>query len=60
MVPPHDYEAYANAIEKLLDDAELCNQMGEHGHQRVVEEYNWEVESQKLIDLYDSLLDVMS
>jgi glycosyltransferase involved in cell wall biosynthesis len=60
MVPPHDYEAYANAIEKLLDDAELCDQMGEHGHRRVVEEYNWEVESQKLIDLYDSLLDVMS
>lgn len=56
MVPPHDYEAYANAIEKLLDDPELCKQMGEHGHQEVVENYNWEVESQRLIDLYDSLV----
>ena len=56
MVPPHDYEAYANAIEKLLDDPKLCQQMGERGHQQVVEKYNWEVESQRLIDLYDSLL----
>ena len=56
MVPPGDHSAYADAIIKLLDDPDLCRKMGAEGRRRVEQEYNWEKESQKLLDLYTELL----
>lgn len=55
MVPPGDPVAFADAIERLLKDADLRKSMGEEGRRRVEAEYNWPKESQKLIDLYDEL-----
>lgn len=55
MVPPDDYQAYADAIERLLDDDILRKQMGEAGYQRVIERFNWESESQRLIQLYEAI-----
>jgi glycosyltransferase involved in cell wall biosynthesis len=56
MVPPDDYGAYADAIIRLLNDPALRHQMGKEGRRRVDREYNWEKESQKLLDLYRELL----
>jgi len=56
LVPWDDYHAYADAIIRLLQDQGLCRQMGAEGRRRVMREYNWERESQKLIDLYMELL----
>jgi glycosyltransferase involved in cell wall biosynthesis len=56
LVPWDDYHAYADAIIRLLKDPALCRQMGAEGRGRVIREYNWERESQKLIDLYRELL----
>ncbi len=56
MVPPDDYEAYADAIITLLGNIELRQQMGIEGRRRVEQEYNWGRESQKLIDLYKELV----
>jgi glycosyltransferase involved in cell wall biosynthesis len=56
MVPPADYDAYADAIITLLEDPSLCFKMGEEGRRRVEEAYNWERESKKLIDLYSDLV----
>lgn len=36
---PHDLAAFATAIERLIADPELAQEMGEAGHQRVVDEY---------------------
>jgi glycosyltransferase involved in cell wall biosynthesis len=56
MVPPADYAAYADAIIRLLDDPALRSAMGREGRRRVIEQYNWQQESQRLLDLYSELL----
>lgn len=55
MVPADDYKAYADAIERLLDDEALCKRMGEAGYQRVIDYLNWETEATRLIQLYEKL-----
>jgi glycosyltransferase involved in cell wall biosynthesis len=56
MVPPEDYGAYADALIRLLRNPRLRDEMGMEGKRRVMEEYNWEKESQKLLNLYRELL----
>jgi glycosyltransferase involved in cell wall biosynthesis len=56
MVRPDDYSAYADAIERLLDNPDLRVAMGREGRRRVEEQYNWGVESQALLKLYEELL----
>ncbi|MGH8056900.1 MAG: glycosyltransferase, partial [Candidatus Entotheonellia bacterium] len=56
LVLPGDYDAYAEAIIRLLDDPELRCKMGAEGRRRVEQVYNWEQESHKLLDLYAELL----
>jgi glycosyltransferase involved in cell wall biosynthesis len=47
---------YACAIIRLLDDAPLRFKMGLAGRQLVERRFNWDVESRKLLLLYDELL----
>jgi glycosyltransferase involved in cell wall biosynthesis len=54
MVPPHDYDAYAEAIIKLLDEPDLRIRMGKAGRLKVEAEYNWNKEAEKLVNLYSS------
>jgi glycosyltransferase involved in cell wall biosynthesis len=56
MVSPDDHTAYAEAIIRLLTDRRLREKMGEESRKRIIEEYNWERESQKLLGLYRELL----
>ena len=56
MVPPENTQAYADAIEKLLDDADLRQTMGAEGRRRVETEYNWATEFRKLVQLYGELV----
>jgi glycosyltransferase involved in cell wall biosynthesis len=56
VVPLGDYGAYADAIIRLLGDRSLRERMGAEGRRRVEAEYNWDVESRKLVDLYAELL----
>jgi glycosyltransferase involved in cell wall biosynthesis len=55
-VPPSDYDKYADAIIRLLDQPSLCQAMGQEGRRRVEREYNWEHEGARLVSLYRSLL----
>lgn len=55
MVPPDDARAFADAIERLLDDSSLRDKMGREGRARVEREFNWTSESRKLIQLYRAL-----
>ena len=52
---PHDPKDIAKKILFLLDDINVMNKMGKKGRELVEKKYNWEVESQKLISLYDDL-----
>jgi glycosyltransferase involved in cell wall biosynthesis len=59
-VPADDCEAYAKAISRLLKDSALRQKMGAAGRKLVEEEFNWEKESQKLLNLYSELLSEQS
>lgn len=56
LVDPLDPKAIADAMQWILDDPEEAEAMGQRGRNAVVEKYNWEAESQKLIALYERLL----
>lgn len=51
-VDPTDSDAIAENIIKLLGDPQLCVDMGKMGRKAIEEKFNWEKESQKLIQLY--------
>jgi glycosyltransferase involved in cell wall biosynthesis len=48
--------AFAEALDALLDDPERQREMSGRGPRLVLERYNWEVESRRLVELYDELL----
>lgn len=56
-VDPSDAKAIASTVEKLLKDNELMRKMGELNKKLSIQEYNWEQESQKLLQLYRKLND---
>jgi len=48
-------EQVSKAIEELLKDEKMRKLMGENARRAAEREYNWEMESQKLLTLYRSL-----
>lgn len=57
LVPPRDPVAIADAIERLLDDAELRQRMGMAGRELVENEFAEEHVVAQTLDLYRRLLD---
>ncbi|MCK5310423.1 MAG: glycosyltransferase, partial [Thermoplasmata archaeon] len=45
----------AQKINKILNSKEQWEAMGDNGRKAVQERYNWNMESRKLISLYDNL-----
>lgn len=54
-VDPEDPNAIADAIDRLVDNPAEARKMGANGKRAVETRYNWTVEEQKLIDLYQGL-----
>lgn len=54
-VDPLNPDEIRNAIHTLINDPELCRQMGTNGRQAAERYYNWSTEKEKLISLYHSL-----
>jgi glycosyltransferase involved in cell wall biosynthesis len=46
----------ARALEYLIEHSGEAGQMGENGRRAVLETYNWEKESRKLLHIYDTVL----
>jgi glycosyltransferase involved in cell wall biosynthesis len=55
-VDPLNPEEMGAAIRYIMKNREEAQQMGENGRKAVLEKYNWETESQILIELYDEIL----
>ena len=55
-VDPREPTHIADAIERLVRDPDLAEQLGEAGKQAVRERFNWDVESIKLLELYSEIL----
>ena len=54
-VNPFNTKEIADAINRLLNNPDLAQSMGENGKRAIVEKYNWETEEQKLISLYHKI-----
>lgn len=55
-VNPLNPEEVAEAIMWVINNPEQANQMGQNGRRAVKEKYNWGIEAQKLLKLYEELL----
>ena len=58
LVDPSDPNSIALGIIKLLSDPDLAKKMGNNGRRAVDNEYNWENESNKLLNFYYETLSV--
>ena len=52
-VNPLESKEIAKAIEYLIEHPREAKQMGENGRKAVLEKYNWENESKKLLKIYE-------
>jgi glycosyltransferase involved in cell wall biosynthesis len=57
-VNPLNPREIARALEYLIEHPDETRKMSENGRRAVVEQYNWETESKKLLALYDDLMEV--
>ena len=54
-VNPCDVNEIAKAINYLLENSNLAEELGRNGRRLIENKYNWEIEEQKLLNLYTSL-----
>lgn len=54
-VNPENPKAIADAINYLLNNPEIAQEMGKNGRLAIERKFNWEEESKKLIDVYQSI-----
>ncbi|MBE6933592.1 MAG: glycosyltransferase family 4 protein [Ruminococcaceae bacterium] len=54
-VSPDDPAVIGKAIESLLSNRELAQEMGRNGRRAIEQEYNWAIEEKKLVELYSTL-----
>lgn len=54
-VNPLDPQSIAEAIDYLVTNPQIAEKMGRNGQLAVNEKYNWGIEEQKLLELYQSL-----
>lgn len=54
-VNPLNPKEIAKAVEYLIEHPEEARKMGKNGRKAVLEKYNWENESKKLLDIYRQL-----
>lgn len=51
LVPPHDADALADAIDHLLDDADLAKRLAGSGRQRA-QRYSWDTVAKEIEEIY--------
>jgi glycosyltransferase involved in cell wall biosynthesis len=56
IVDPTRPQAIAKAMEYLIEHPQEAHRMGENGRRAVLERYNWERESERLVRIYDVVL----
>jgi glycosyltransferase involved in cell wall biosynthesis len=56
---PTDPSGIAEAVERVIRDSELARTLGEAGRRAVQERFNWGIEQQKMLSLYEEILGPM-
>ena len=57
LVDPEDVVAYSDAIRMLRENPEMARKMSKIGYLALINEFNWQREANKLIGLYEEILD---
>lgn len=57
LVDPQNPQAIADAMQWIIDNPEEASAMGCRGRAAIEERFNWEAESEKLLNLYQQLID---
>ncbi len=57
LVPPGDVGALASAIAALLKDEEKRRSLGEAGHKRVAQNFNWQTAARRTLEVYAEALE---
>ena len=55
-VDPLDPKAIATAIDFFINNPDKAKEMGQNGRDAILNKYNWEIEEEKLLSLYSSLV----
>ena len=55
-VDPTDPKQIARGMKYLVDNPDEAKRMGENGRKAILEKYNWENESKKLLKIYSEIL----
>ena len=55
IVEPHDADALANSIDRLIDDAALRQRLGQAARQRAVAEFSWEGIAKQTLQAYQQV-----
>jgi glycosyltransferase involved in cell wall biosynthesis len=55
LADPTDPLSIARAVEMIIREPDMAEQMGKRGRHAVETNYNWEIEETKLIQLYENL-----
>jgi glycosyltransferase involved in cell wall biosynthesis len=55
-VDPLDVLEIKKTIEKLTDEREMAKNMGIEGKKAIINKYNWEIEEQKLTNIYNEII----
>lgn len=56
-VDPYNHFEISEAINYLVENENIAIEMGENGRKAIVEKFNWETEENKLIMIYNELLE---
>ncbi len=59
-VNPENESEISEAINKILSDDSLAEEMGKNGRNAVINKFNWEVEKNKLLEIYSKLINTVS
>ncbi|MEL7245801.1 MAG: glycosyltransferase, partial [Cyanobacteria bacterium J06573_2] len=56
LAPPQDAQAFANAIDRILLDAQWAEKLGQAARKRVENKFSWDGVAMQLSELYTNLL----
>jgi glycosyltransferase involved in cell wall biosynthesis len=58
LVDVGDVKALAAAIKRLATDRELCNRLGDAARRKAVESFTWEVQAERMVELYEQAIEL--
>lgn len=56
LVPPENPEALATAVNKLLNNHQLMQEMGTKGRERVANHFTWDKVAERVLEIYQQML----